>query len=135
MGGTLSPRFLLGGELSGWQKGGDVTQTVVSGSLIGTWYPSEAHGWLLKFGVGMSRYRATEESEALNAWLPTMQVSGGYEMRVSPVISIAPFVGIMATAQGAMNHEDTSNGTYRAERVADDVRLLVLSFGIGITRH
>ena len=34
-----------------------------------------------------------------------------------------------------MNHEVTSNGSFRAERVADDVRLLVLSLGVGITRH
>ena len=135
IGGTLSPRLLLGGELTGWQQNGEIHQTVLVGTLAGTWYPVEEHGWLLKLGLGLSRYRATEESEALNAWLPTLQIGGGYEMRVSPSISIAPFVGIMASAQGAMNHEVTSNGSFRAERVADDVRLLVLSLGVGITRH
>lgn len=135
MGGTVSRQFLLGGEVTGWRKGGELTQTVLTGTLIGTWYPSVEHGWLVRLGVGYTRYRATEGNEALNAWLPTLQVSGAYEMRVSPTVSLAPFVGVSASALGAMNLEDTRNGGFSAERVADDVRVLVLKAGIGITRH
>lgn len=134
-GGTVTPRFLLGGELSVWRRGGEITEHL--GALAGTalLYPNARHGWFLKLGLGYSRYRASQDDDALVSHVWSAQTGLGYEMRVNPGVSLVPYVTALITPQGNLNREDTRNGGYRAERVATDLNLLSIQFGVGITRH
>ncbi|HEX9893878.1 MAG TPA: hypothetical protein VGA78_08130 [Gemmatimonadales bacterium] len=135
-GDTLTPAFLLGGEVLAWRGGqGDVSEHLEQVGVAGYWYPNPRHGWFVKLGLGYSLYRASEEEEHLAARIFTGSLGAGYEMRVNPVLSIVPFVNLTATPNGNLNRETTADGGFQAVRVADDLKLFVVQFGIGITRH
>lgn len=135
-GGTVTRAFLLGGEVSAWRRSqGELREHMEAVSAAAFWYPHPAHGWYVKFGLGYAMYRANEGDEHLAAKIFSGGLGTGYEMRVSPVLSIAPFVNLMATPSGNLNREVTEGGGYHADRVADDLKLLVVQFGIGVTRH
>src|SRR6185503_4521008 len=58
-GGTLTRHVQLGGEVNSWLNtvnGVDEALHVVS--AVGLWYPNTARGFFLKFGVGVTDYRA-----------------------------------------------------------------------------
>lgn len=135
-GGTYSERLLLGGEATHWRRSeGDVQESTSGLTATGFWYPDPAHGYYLRFGAGLTWYRAAEDDIALTAQLLSLVSGVGYEMRVNPGVSLVPFANVMVTAQGDMLRVDTRNGGYSATRVTDDLGLLSLQIGIGITRH
>ncbi len=52
LGGTVGPRLLLGGELTGWLKGQEeVTRSIGAVSFVAYWYPRDS-GLYLKGGGG-----------------------------------------------------------------------------------
>lgn len=135
-GGTLTRSFLLGGELTAWRRGqNDLTEHAEVLTLTGYWYPKPEHGWFVKFGLGATNYRASDGDDHLSARIFAGTAGTGYEMRVSPVLSIVPFLNLTATPNGNLNRENTGDGGFSAERVATDLKLFVIQFGIGITRH
>jgi hypothetical protein len=135
-GGTVTPRFLLGGELDAWYRNGEeLTEHLEALSVTGYFYPSERHGWFVKLGAGVTQYRATEGDDALASRSFSLQAGGGYEMRVSPRLSVVPSVTLLATPNGNLNRESTEGGGFHADRVATDLKLFVIQFGVGITRH
>lgn len=137
-GGTVSEKLLIGGEFTAWRRSQEDL-----GELLGTlsasawWYPKPQHGWYLKLGAGLARFRASEseDEEHLVSQNFALLVGSGYEMRVNPVLSIVPYVNLAATPSGNLNREITRDGGYSASRVASDARLLVIQVGIGVTRH
>jgi hypothetical protein len=135
-GGTFSERLLLGGEATHWRRSeGDVQERTSGLTATGYWYPDPQHGYYLRFGAGLTWYRAAEDDIALTAQLLSLVSGVGYEMRVNHRVSLVPFANVMVTAQGDMLRVDTRNGGYTATRVTDDLGLLSLHIGIGITRH
>jgi len=135
-GGTYSERLLLGGDVIYWRRTeGDILEQTAGVAGTGYWYPKPEHGYYLKFGLGLSWYRAAEDELALTARLLTAVAGAGYEMRVNPRISMVPFLNLSMTAKGDLLREDTRNGGFTASRVADDLGLLTLQIGFGITRH
>lgn len=135
-GATLSPRLLLGAEATAWRGRGDpVSERLYSGAASGWYYPSAEHGWFIKFGVGWSQWRASEGEQALTSSLFSLTAGSGYEMRVNPVLSIVPFINLLASPAGNLNRETGSGADYRAERVATDFRLFVFQVGVGLVRH
>ncbi len=135
-GGTMSARLLLGGDVGYWRRKEDgILEQATTVAAAGYWYPNPAHGYYLKFGLGYAWYDAGEDDIALTARLLTAVSGAGYEMRVNPRMSLVPFVNLMMTAKGDMLREDTRNGGFTATRVADDLGLLSLQVGFGITRH
>jgi hypothetical protein len=135
-GGTMTPAFLLGGELLAWRKSQNgVGEHLEQIGLAGYWYPKPQHGWFVKLGLGYALYRASEGDEALAARIFSGSLGTGYEMRVNPLWSVVPFLNLTATPSGNLNREDTSDGSYHADRVANDLKVFVIQFGIGITRH
>lgn len=135
-GATLSPRFLLGAEVAAWRGRGDpVSERLYSGAASGWYYPRAEHGWFLKFGVGWSQWRASEGEQALASSLFSLTAGSGYEMRVNPVLSIVPFINLLASPAGNLNRETGSGADFRAERIATDFRLFVFQVGVGLVRH
>jgi hypothetical protein len=93
LGGTISPRFLLGVGTSGWTKsegGGRLTVGLVDARV--RFYPSSKGGLFLTGGVGIGSAElnvsgfgsATETG-------PGVILGLGYDMRVSRNTSITPF--------------------------------------------
>ena len=135
-GGTMTPAFLLGGEVLAWRQGQDgVSERLEQVGVAGYWYPKPQHGWFVKMGLGYARYKASEGDEHLAARIFSGSLGTGYEMRVNPVLSVVPFLNLTATPNGNLNREDTSDGSYHADRVANDLKVFVVQFGIGLTRH
>lgn len=136
MGATLSPRFLLGAEATAWRgRGEPVGEHLYSAAATGWYYPQPAHGWYVKFGVGWSQWRASEGDQALASSLFSLSAGTGYEMRVNPVLSVVPFVNLLASPGGNLDREIGSGAGFRTERVATDFRLFVIQVGVGLVRH
>ena len=135
-GGTLTRSFLVGAELNFWRRStGEVSEHAEVLTATGYWYPKPQHGWFVKFGLGMSNYRANEGDDHLASRIFAAVAGTGYEMRVNPVISIVPFLTLTATPNGNLNRENTGDGGFSSERVATDLKVFQIQFGVGITRH
>lgn len=135
-GGTLTRSLLVGAELNLWRRStGDLSEHTEVLTATGYWYPKPEHGWFVKFGLGMSNYRANENDDHLAARIFAGTAGTGYEMRVNPVLSIVPYLTLVATPNGNLNRENTNDGGFSSERVATDLKVFVFQFGVGITRH
>jgi hypothetical protein len=67
LGGTVSPRLLLGGELTGWLRGREgVTQSMGGVSFVAYWYPSDANLYL-KGGGGVIGFRSADAEDAVTS--------------------------------------------------------------------
>jgi outer membrane protein with beta-barrel domain len=91
MGGTLSPKLLLGGETNGWTKSeGGATLTAGNASATMYFYPAPASGFFLRGGLGFASLSAgsggTTASES--GWGFTLGT--GYDIRVGAKMSIVP---------------------------------------------
>ena len=91
MGGTLSPKVLLGGEVNGWVK--DVSGTTeevgnVSAALY--LYPAPASGFFVKGGVGFASYMLRNGGSSVSASGFGLLAGLGYDIRVGRKISLTP---------------------------------------------
>jgi hypothetical protein len=135
-GTTVSERLLIGVDATYWRRNEeDVLEQATGLTGAAYWYPKPRHGYYLKFGLGYSWYRGTDEQIALTSGLLSAVSGAGYEMRVNPRVSLVPFLNLVMTAKGRLLREDTRNGGFTATRVADDLSQLSVQVGFGITRH
>jgi hypothetical protein len=135
LGGTLTSRVLLGGDVTLWRRGGGIPEHLLLVGASAQYYPSSGHGYYLRLGAGQLLYRARDGDQTLVSRLWAGQAGGGYEMRVHPRVSMAPFAGVLFTPAGDLLRENRANGGYRADRVAADLRVISFQVGIGIIRH
>lgn len=115
MGGTLSPKLLLGGETNGWSKdiGGSMV-TAANASVVLYFYPSPTGGFFLRGGLGW----ATLDVEGLGSETGPGGVFGiGYDVRVSPKMSLTPVLNF-------------AGGT-----LANDFKQNVVQIALGLTWH
>jgi hypothetical protein len=135
-GTTLTRYLLLGGELGGWRKGvEDGSRRVLSLTGTAHWYPDPRHGYYLKAGAGLSEYRTRVEQEALTARAFALQVGAGYEIRVNPSLSLAPFLGVLASSRGTLWREQWDAVSLTRSRLPVGANTLLLQLGLGLTRH
>jgi hypothetical protein len=124
---TLSPKLLLGLELIAADNSEDgVNERSLGLSVVGYLYPTRS-GLFLKGGLGLLKYRADDDTDELTSTLLAGQVGAGYELQLSPRLSIAAFSTLMATANGDLDF----NGT----KVTDDLNVTLVQFGLGVTLH
>jgi hypothetical protein len=116
LGGTLSPRLLLGADISGWSKsvedsgGGEARLTHANLTAALQFYPSAAGGFWLKGGIGTSTLRAEasgggvtisgdETGFGLTAGL-------GYDIRLGTNFSLTPYGSFSfgSIEGGSVNH-------------------------------
>ena len=92
LGGTLSPKWLLGGATTGWTKSeGGVTLTVGTVLALVRFYPSERGGFFLEGGLGLGTIHVSvdgfgSESESGGGALLGL----GYDIRVGRNVSLTP---------------------------------------------
>lgn len=93
LGGTISPRFLLGVGTNGWTKEEDgVTLTMGSLAALARFYPSATGGFYLTGGLGIARLDlgladyGSESDTGVSALLGI-----GYDIRVGQNVSLTPF--------------------------------------------
>lgn len=88
LGGTVSPKVLLGGESTGWTKSeSGFTLTAGSASAAVYFYPQPATGFFLKSGVGFATYQEEGEDAATGFGFI---IGLGYDIRVGRNVSLTP---------------------------------------------
>ena len=96
MGGTLSPHFLIGGDVESWAKevdGVDILFGHISG--VGYWYPRATGGLFVKGGVGFGSLSvdAGPLGESSDRGL-ALHAGVGYDIRLARNFSVTPIAGV-----------------------------------------
>lgn len=103
LGGTISPRFLLGVASNGWSKSENGT-TLTMGSLTAAFrfYPSATGGFFLTGGLGVATLDVGAEGFGSASTTGTGAMLGlGYDIRLGDSVSLTPFWnGIGGTFDG-----------------------------------
>lgn len=120
LGGTLSPHWRLGGEVSSWvNEDGPITETVGGLLFIAQFYPARRAGFFLKAGLGVGRsaveddFGGTADDYGLGG-----SVGLGYDVRLGRHVFLVPSVDFAAYEL------DAGAGDRYRERVT--------TFGLGI---
>jgi hypothetical protein len=99
MGGTLSQRLLIGGELNGWSKSeGNATLTISNFGPVLLFYPNANGGFFLKGGIGIASTSldlGTIEIEETGAGLT---LGLGYDARVGRKFALTPYFDILTSS-------------------------------------
>lgn len=93
LGGTLSPRLLLGAGTNGWTRSEDgVTLTMGSLAALVRFYPSATGGFYLTGGLGIASLdpRLGEYGSASDTGMSAL-LGIGYDIRVGQNVSLTPF--------------------------------------------
>lgn len=133
MGGTLSPKLLLGGESTGWTKSEQGTTAqlgILSASVY--FYPSPATGFFVKGGPGFSVYTADDGTTKESGTGFGFILGAGYDLRVGGNISITPVVNFSWGSIGEVELTGTGpTGTTSGYGLKENV----FDFQLGITFH
>jgi hypothetical protein len=91
LGGTITPRFLLGVGTAGWTKS-DQGSTLTVGTLDARvrFYPSATGGFFVTGGLGIGTVRQTGLGTATETGVGTL-LGIGYDVRVAKNASITPY--------------------------------------------
>ena len=129
MGGTLSRKLLLGGELNGWgraENGGGVALGNTSAAVY--FYPATNSGFFIKGGLGFSSYVSLDSEGTTADGSGWGGLAGlGYDIRVGRSVSLTPVANFYFGQIGDVN----SNGA----AVLTGANQSVFDIGLGITFH
>lgn len=107
LGGTITPRFLLGASSNGWTKSEDgVTLTMGSLAAIARFYPSATGGFYLNGGLGVARLDFGLSDFGSGGVTGTSAILGvGYDARIKKNVSLSPFINSIGASfdGGTMN--------------------------------
>lgn len=136
VGTTLNRKMLLGLEAGAWQRSGDLGKRRLLSLTGGAWwYPNPRHGYYLRFGAGLSRWRASQEGEAVVSQALALVVGTGYEVRLNPVLSIVPYLNALGSSSGALWLENRDDVSFERRKLPTGGHALLFQIGVGITRH
>ena len=106
MGGTLSQKLLIGGEVNAWTKSEDGASLTVSnfGPVL-YFYPSPAGGFFLKGGLGLSTISLDLGSFDVEENGVGLTLGLGYEARVGRTFALTPYFDILSSSYdgGSLN--------------------------------
>jgi hypothetical protein len=135
-GTTINRRFLIGVEGSGWQRTGEAgRRRLVSLTAGAWWYPNERHGYFLRWGAGVSRWKASQDDEAVTSKALALVVGVGYEVRVNPRLSIVPYLNALGSSKGSMWLENRDDVSFERLKLPSGGHAVLFQLGLGITRH
>jgi hypothetical protein len=118
MGGTLSPKLLIGGESNGWTKSeGGATVTAANLSAAVYFYPAPAGGFFVRGGLGLATLSASSGGLTGSESGVGFVVGAGYDVRVGAKMSITPMA--------SFNWGDLGSG----------VKQRVVQLAVGVTWH
>lgn len=124
VGGWVSARTALGGELGAWRLGGeDATQRVMMIGVVSHLYPFHTAAAFAKLGLGLMSYRSTDGQQALAARSLAVQAGFGYDIPVKRRYAVVPFATLV---------QGFNNGLYLdGERATGASQMKLLRFGVG----
>ena len=128
LGGWLSERTTLGGEMGLWRLGGDeATQRVMLFDIASQLYPLMKAAAFVKLGVGFMAYRSSDGEQALSARSLAVQAGFGYDVHVQNYV-VVPQVSLVHGFNNGMYLDDTKVTT------SSQVKLLRFGLGVGVGR-
>jgi hypothetical protein len=143
VGTTINGRFLVGAELNGWMRSaesGHQRELALTGN--GYWYPNPRHGYYLKGGFGISRYKQwskddnnAEVTNGLSTNGLAANVGVGYEVRVNPKMSFVPFFNLIGTAKGGLATEQDDGTHFERNTLPNRANVIFIQLGMGLTWH
>ncbi len=122
LGGTLSPKVLLGGAVNAWSKSSQGA-TEILGNVTGSisYYPAAASGFFVTGGIGLSHYNLSGYgATSSTGW--GVRAGAGYDIRVGRMISLTP-VSELTYGGGLSPHGQTG------------WKQTVIDLGLGVTFH
>ena len=128
LGGSVSPRLLLGGEIDAWSKsdgGIDSFSGITAGAAY--YYPSAAGGLFLKGGIGFTVTGSDDGVDELSSTGFGVILGAGYDVRVAANFSITPVLNLTYGGFGDYKLNSTS--------VAENFRQTLIEIGVGFTFH
>ncbi len=125
MGGTVSPKLLVGGELVGWGKS-ESGHSVTAGNITfgAYFYPMEESGLFVSGGFGVSAY---SQSTTIYATGTGFTVGTGYDIRVARKVSITPVAHYVWGSPG-----DVQNSGYT---MLTGLKQNLVDLGLNLTFH
>jgi len=128
LGGTLSEKVLLGGDVTAWTKEKDgATFTAGNVSMVVLYYPMEAGGLFVKGGAGFSSIMIEVQGQQADGASFGLSGGLGYDVRVGRNISITPLVDFLYVGSQDLQ--------YQSQTVWPGLSGNVLSFSVGVTFH
>lgn len=127
LGFALTQQFLIGLEAQAWYDKKDVTRLLGSGGVAVWMYPSRTNGFYLKAGVGLSKYKATEDDDEFKTSSISGQVGLGYEFGLTKGISVGPYANFIGTTSSDFEFNDTV--------VDGSANSSLLQIGVSLTVH
>jgi len=129
LGGALSKKVLLGGEVNAWRKSeSGATFTIGNVSAAAYFYPAPATGFFLKGGVGFADFRISVDNGGSATATGFGFLTGlGYDIRVGKNISLTPVFNFYFGSDGDLKSNGTTIDSHYKHNVYD--------FGLGITFH
>ena len=99
MGGTLSQRLLIGGEVNGWTKSEDNTTLTVSnvGPVL-LFYPNAQGGFFLKGGLGLATTELESRLGRIKENGVGLTLGLGYDARVGRQFALTPYFDILTSS-------------------------------------
>ena len=134
LGGKLSPRLLLGADVTGWMGKAtdaslgtaDVTVGFVSAAVY--WYPSPSSGLFLKGGLGSFMLTGdVNTGERLESASAALVLGLGYDIRVGRMLSLSPVLTFAGSGKGGFDIDGVT--------VADDFTGGLATLQVGVTFH
>lgn len=134
LGGTLSPKVLLGGEFNAWVKnvtsgtGASGTEDVGNASAAVYFYPAQQSGFFLKGGVGWAVFRLSESGSSTQTNGFGLLGGLGYDIRIGRMISLTPTANVYWGSDGDLQPAGTSVSV-------PSIKHTIFDFGLGLTFH
>jgi opacity protein-like surface antigen len=119
VGAAYAPDLIFGAELNGWSKsevedatGDEARVRIATLNAVVQWYPQLDGGFFVHAGAGVGTIR----SELLNSVTGNAsarttalgyQLGAGWDVRVTPTISVTPYATFFGTAAGKVKESDS----------------------------
>jgi hypothetical protein len=111
MGGTLSQRLLIGGELNGWSKTeNDATLTVSNFGPVLVFYPNPDGGFFLKGGIGLANTSLDLGSITIDESGVGVTLGLGYDARVGRRFALTPYFDILTSSYDGASFNQVAFG-------------------------
>ena len=125
VGGWISPRTTLGGELGAWRLGGDdATQRVMMVSAVSQLYPVQKVAAFVKLGLGIMGYHSTDGEQELSARSLALQAGFGYDIPVKDRYIVVPHVALVQAFNNGLYLDDA--------KVTGAAQMKMLRFGLAV---
>jgi hypothetical protein len=130
LGGTVSPRVLMGFESNGWTNS-EVAfdESLGFASFIVAWYPSATGAFFLKGGVGAMAYVAEDGVDELTATAAAGSIGLGIDIRIGRNLSLTPYMNIFSSSPAKFRFNDIP------APAGQDITANLVQIGLGLTWH